>query len=141
MFGLLDFRRRQRQRDLALAIISDVTATLGIIAAHNAICQATASDLQTVCEHLLAIRLPAFPDGPPHVARLALLEPSVQRQIVYFYARITSLTEQLNALPKSAHETSPDEAQVRETLAELTNTEHAAADLLRALRLVVRTTT
>jgi hypothetical protein len=136
MLGILNFRRRQKQRNLACALIGEVAATLEAIEGYDEVRHLEAGDDEAglSLSELSAVKLPLSPFYNGNVARLAVFDAPVQRQITYFYTRVASLADHLQAFAKSVDGAERRREHARNAAAEINKTMNAGNDLLRALQ-------
>lgn len=138
MLGILNFRRRQ-QRNLACALIGEITATLEAIEGYDEVRHLEAGDEEAErrLSELDTFKLPLSPIYNGNVGQLAVLDASLQRQVTYFYTRIAGLADQLQALSKATDDADLRKEHARSAAAEISDTMNAGDDLLRGLRPLV----
>lgn len=136
MLGILNFRRRHRQRSLASALIGEVTATLEAIEGYDEVkrLEAGAEGAEGHLSELGAFRLPPSPIYNFNIGRLDVFEAPVQRQVAYFYTRIASLADHLQALSHATEDPDARKQHARDALDEINTAMNAGDDLLRSLR-------
>jgi len=139
MLGILNFGRRQQQRNLASALIGEVTATLEAIEGYDEVRRLEAGDDQAekCLSELESFRTPSSPIYIGNVGRLNVFDAPLQRQVTYFYTRIASLADHLHALSRSTEDEALRKQHARDAAAEINNAMNAGDDLLRTLRPLV----
>lgn len=136
MLGILGFRRRHQQRNLASALIGEITATLEAIEGYDEVKRLESGDGQAESHlsELSAFRLPPSVIYNFNIGKLDIFEATVQRQVAYFYTRVGSLADQLHALSQATEDPDLRKQHARNALAEINNAMNAGDDLLRSLR-------